>query len=219
MGRFKEREKISLSTIVLSTDKKKFDTPISKELLEANDWCSCSHTLDNQSQHNVIMGWCPNPVIYNINDLDVSKFFVYQDDENNYIYMYDNVKLNTLVSAADLELAIATTCTKYEYSVDCPPCTMDNLFPDTPWNRYVGIVNTKIIELDNDREAQFAYIKREFDKMSKNNDFKISSVLSWWRSQMQLIGKPELSSIHDFIGIYPSKLDLGNIFSKIDVID
>ena len=218
MGKFKEREKVSLNAIVLGIDQKKFDTPISKELLEANDWCSCSHTLDDQDPYNVIMGWCPDPDIHNnIEDLDVSKFFIYQDDDKNYVFMYNGIELNKLISAADLEFAIAATCTKYEYSVDCPLCTMNDLFPDTPWNRYVGIVNTKVIELDNDREAQFAYIKREFDKMRQNKDFEIHNVLSWWKSQMQLVGKPELASIHDYIGLYPSKLDLGHIFSEMKI--
>lgn len=138
MGKFKEREKISLSDIALGINQKKFDTPISKELLEANDWCSCSYTLDDQDPYNVIMGWCPDPDIYNIEDLDVTKFFVYQNDENDYIYMYDDVVFNTIVSAADLEIAIAATCAKYEYDIDCPLCTMDNLFSDTHLHRYLS---------------------------------------------------------------------------------
>ena len=218
MGKFKEREKVSLSAIVLGIDQKKFDTPISKELLEANDWCSCSHTLDDQDPYNVIMGWCPDPDIHNdIEDLDVSKFFIYQDDENNYVFMYDDIELTKLISAADLEFAIAATCTKYEYSVDCPLCTMNDLFPDTPWNRYVGIVNTKVIELDNDREAQFTYIKREFEKMQHNKDFDTHNILSWWRSQMQLIGRTEFASMFDFTDLYPSHIDLGQFFSNMNI--
>lgn len=122
MGKFKKRD----STIII--EQKKFDTPISKELLEANDWCSCSYTLDDQDPYNVIMGWCPDPRIYtDITDIDIRIFFVYYDeDSKNFIYMFgDEIDIHTVKTVADLEFSIASNCTKYEYLFDCPPRTMD----------------------------------------------------------------------------------------------
>lgn len=120
MGKFKVREKISASSSHLAIDKKKFEILISKELLEANNWCSCSYTLDDQDPTDVIIGWCLDPEIYtDITDIDISKFFVYYDeDSENFIYMFDDIDIHTVKTVADLEFAMTTAYSKYAYLFD-----------------------------------------------------------------------------------------------------
>ena len=65
---------------------------------------------------------------------------------------------------------------------------VEPLFPPSEWNNYIGEVNKKVIALDNDREAQYQYIMKEFHKMSAERKWDKGVVVDWYKSQMHVIG-------------------------------
>ena len=65
---------------------------------------------------------------------------------------------------------------------------VEPLFPSSEWNDYIGEVNKKVIALDNDREAQYQYIMKEFYKMSDERKWDKGVVVDWYKSQMHVIG-------------------------------
>ena len=76
------------------------------------------------------------------------------------------------------------------------------LFPPSEWNDYIGEVNKNVIALDNDREAQYQYIMKEFHKMSAERKWDKEVVVSWYKSQMYIIGKHEMANEFDFMALY-----------------
>ena len=79
---------------------------------------------------------------------------------------------------------------------------VEPLFPPSEWNNYIGEVNKKVIALDNDREAQYQYIMKEFHKMSAERKWDKGVVVDWYKSQMHVIGKHELADVFDFMALY-----------------
>ena len=79
---------------------------------------------------------------------------------------------------------------------------VEPLFPPSEWNNYIGEVNKKVIALDNDREAQYQYIMKEFYKMSDERKWDKGVVVDWYKSQMHVIGKHELADVFDFMALY-----------------
>lgn len=78
----------------------------------------------------------------------------------------------------------------------------DSLFPPSEWNNYIVEVNKKVIALDNDREAQYQYIMKEFHKMSAERKWDKDVVVDWYKSQMHIIGKHEMANEFDFMALY-----------------
>ena len=74
---------------------------------------------------------------------------------------------------------------------------VEPLFPPSEWNNYIGEVNKKVIALDNDREAQYQYIMKEFNKMSAERKWDKGLVVNWYKSQMDVIGKHEMADAFD----------------------
>ena len=79
---------------------------------------------------------------------------------------------------------------------------VEPLFPPSEWNDYIGEVNKKVIALDNDREAQYQYIMKEFYKMKDERKWDKGVVVDWYKSQMHVIGKHELADVFDFMALY-----------------
>ena len=79
---------------------------------------------------------------------------------------------------------------------------VEPLFPPSEWNNYITEVNKKVIALDNDREAQYQYIMKEFYKMSDERKWDKGVVVDWYKSQMHVIGKHELADVFDFMALY-----------------
>ena len=79
---------------------------------------------------------------------------------------------------------------------------VEPLFPPSEWNDYIGEVNKKVIALDNDREAQYQYIMKEFYKMRDERKWDKGVVVDWYKSQMHVIGKHELADVFDFMALY-----------------
>ena len=79
---------------------------------------------------------------------------------------------------------------------------VEPLFPPSEWNNYIGEVNKNVIALDNDREAQYQYIMKEFYKMSDERKWDKGVVVDWYKSQMHVIGKHELADVFDFMALY-----------------
>ena len=80
------------------------------------------------------------------------------------------------------------------------------LFPPSEWNDYITEVNKKVIALDNDREAQYQYIMKEFHKMSAERKWDNGVVVDWYKSQMHIIGKHEMANAFDFMAMYTQQV-------------
>ena len=78
---------------------------------------------------------------------------------------------------------------------------IDSLFPTSEWNDYISEVNKKVIALDNDHEAQYQYIMKEFHKMSAERKWDKALVVNWYKSQMHVIGKHEMADAFDYMAM------------------
>ena len=92
---------------------------------------------------------------------------------------------------------------------------IDSLFPSSEWNDYIGEVNKKVIALDNDREAQYQYIMKEFYKMSDERKWDKGVVVDWYKSQMHVIGKHEMADVFDFMALYTQPVIGFDVVTKL----
>lgn len=108
---------------------------------------------------------------------------------------------------------------------NCINKTIDSLFPTSEWNNYITEVNKKVIALDNDHEAQYQYIMKEFHKMNAERKWDKALVVNWYKSQMHIIGKHEKADAFDsmamctqlFIGWdVPTKLINASFYDACD---
>ena len=93
--------------------------------------------------------------------------------------------------------------------------TIDSLFPSSEWNNYINEVNKKVIALDNDREAQYQYIMKEFHKMSAERKWDKGVVVDWYKSQMHVIGKHEMGDMFDFMALYTQPVIGFDVVTKL----
>ena len=98
---------------------------------------------------------------------------------------------------------------------NCINKTIDSLFPPSEWNNYITEVNKKVIALDNDREAQYQYIMKEFYKMSDERKWDKGVVVDWYKSQMHVIGKHELADVFDFMALYTQPVIGLDVMTKL----
>ena len=92
---------------------------------------------------------------------------------------------------------------------------VEPLFPPSEWNDYIGEVNKKVIALDNDREAQYQYIMKEFHKMSAERKWDKGVVVDWYKSQMRVIGKHEMADVFDFMALYTQPVIGFDVVTKL----
>ena len=92
---------------------------------------------------------------------------------------------------------------------------VEPLFPPSEWNNYIGEVNKKVIALDNDREAQYQYIMKEFYKMRDERKWDKGVVVDWYKSQMHVIGKHELADVFDFMALYTQPVIGFDVVTKL----
>ena len=92
---------------------------------------------------------------------------------------------------------------------------VEPLFPPSEWNNYIGEVNKKVIALDNDREAQYQYIMKEFYKMSDERKWDKGVVVDWYKSQMHVIGKHEMADVFDFMALYTQPVIGFDVVTKL----
>ena len=92
---------------------------------------------------------------------------------------------------------------------------VEPLFPSSEWNNYIGEVNKKVIALDNDREAQYQYIMKEFYKMSDERKWDKGVVVDWYKSQMHVIGKHEMADVFDFMALYTQPVIGFDVVTKL----
>ena len=92
---------------------------------------------------------------------------------------------------------------------------VEPLFPSSEWNDYIGEVNKKVIALDNDREAQYQYIMKEFYKMRDERKWDKGVVVDWYKSQMHVIGKHELADVFDFMALYTQPVIGFDVVTKL----
>ena len=92
---------------------------------------------------------------------------------------------------------------------------VEPLFPSSEWNDYIGEVNKKVIALDNDREAQYQYIMKEFYKMSDERKWDKGVVVDWYKSQMHVIGKHEMADVFDFMALYTQPVIGFDVVTKL----
>ena len=92
---------------------------------------------------------------------------------------------------------------------------VEPLFPPSEWNNYIGEVNKKVNALDNDREAQYQYIMKEFHKMSAERKWDKGVVVDWYKSQMNVIGKHELADVFDFMALYTQPVIGFDVVTKL----
>ena len=92
---------------------------------------------------------------------------------------------------------------------------VEPLFPPSEWNNYIGEVNKKVIALDNDREAQYRYIMKEFYKMSDERKWDKGVVVDWYKSQMHVIGKHEMADVFDFMALYTQPVIGFDVVTKL----
>ena len=92
---------------------------------------------------------------------------------------------------------------------------VEPLFPPSEWNNYIGEVNKKVIALDNDREAQYQYIMKEFHKMSAERKWDKGVVVDWYKSQMHVIGKHEMADVFDFMALYTQPVIGFDVVTKL----
>ena len=92
---------------------------------------------------------------------------------------------------------------------------VEPLFPPSEWNNYIGEVNKKVIALDNDREAQYQYIMKEFYKMRDERKWDKGVVVDWYKSQMHVIGKHELTDVFDFMALYTQPVIGHDVVTKL----
>ena len=92
---------------------------------------------------------------------------------------------------------------------------VEPLFPSSEWNDYIGEVNKKVIALDNDREAQYQYIMKEFHKMSAERKWDKGVVVDWYKSQMHVIGKHEMADVFDFMALYTQPVIGFDVVTKL----
>ena len=92
---------------------------------------------------------------------------------------------------------------------------VEPLFPSSEWNDYIGEVNKKVIAFDNDREAQYQYIMKEFHKMSAERKWDKGVVVDWYKSQMHVIGKHEMADVFDFMALYTQPVIGFDVVTKL----
>ena len=92
---------------------------------------------------------------------------------------------------------------------------VEPLFPPSEWNDYIGEVNKKVITLDNDREAQYQYIMKEFHKMSAERKWDKGVVVDWYKSQIHVIGKHELADVFDCMALYTQPVIGFDVVTKL----
>ena len=92
---------------------------------------------------------------------------------------------------------------------------VEPLFPPSEWNDYIGEVNKNVIALDNDREAQYQYIMKEFHKMSAERKWDKGVVVDWYKSQMHVIGKHEMADVFDFMALYTQPVIGFDVVTKL----
>ena len=92
---------------------------------------------------------------------------------------------------------------------------VEPLFPSSEWNDYIGEVNKKVIALDNDREAQYQYIMKEFYKMRDERKWDKGVVVDWYKSQMHVIGKHEMADVFDFMALYTQPVIGFDVVTKL----